>query len=363
MSFINTGGGGSGTVTSVTGTANQSSVATGTTTPVISVSNPFTFPGTVTNNLSIFAATTSAQLAGVISDETGSGALVFATSPTFITPLLGIPTSGTLTNCTGYTTANLSGLGPGVATFLATPSSANLAAAVTGETGTGGLVFATSPALTTPDIGAATGASLAVTGIFTSGANGGTAGQIALKGSTSGTQTLTTDATANLFTILGSATTSGGSFSAGTSITAGTTITTGASGGTAGQVIFNGSTSGSLTLTTNAGANTLTQGSGTFAVPIVKIGSGTSITKVLSATATLDFGSLATIGCEDLTITVTGAALGDTVAIGIPNGSIPSATFWFMGWVSSANTVTIRGCTLVSGDPASGTFRATVIQF
>lgn len=38
------------------------------------------------NNLSVFAATTSAQLAGIISDETGSGALVFGTSPTLTTP-------------------------------------------------------------------------------------------------------------------------------------------------------------------------------------------------------------------------------------------------------------------------------------
>ena len=53
-----------------------------------------------TNNLSVLAATTSAQLAGVISDETGSGSLVFATSPTLVTPALGTPASGTLTNCT-----------------------------------------------------------------------------------------------------------------------------------------------------------------------------------------------------------------------------------------------------------------------
>lgn len=57
--------------------------------------------------LSQFAATTSAQLAGVISDETGSGALVFATSPTLVTPLLGTPTSGTLTNCTGLPATGL----------------------------------------------------------------------------------------------------------------------------------------------------------------------------------------------------------------------------------------------------------------
>jgi len=51
--------------------------------------------------LAQFGSTTSAQLLGVISDETGTGSLVFATSPTLVTPALGTPTSGTLTNCTG----------------------------------------------------------------------------------------------------------------------------------------------------------------------------------------------------------------------------------------------------------------------
>lgn len=55
----------------------------------------------VADNLSVFAATTSLQLAGVISDETGSGALVFATSPTLVTPALGTPASGVMTNVTG----------------------------------------------------------------------------------------------------------------------------------------------------------------------------------------------------------------------------------------------------------------------
>lgn len=106
------------------------------------------------NPLSQFAATTSAQLAGVISDETGTGALVFANSPTLVTPALGTPASGTLTNCTGLpVSTGVSGLGANVATFLATPSSANLASAVTDETGSGALVFGTSPALTTPNIG------------------------------------------------------------------------------------------------------------------------------------------------------------------------------------------------------------------
>jgi hypothetical protein len=89
-----------------------------------------------------------------VTDETGTGALVFATSPTLVTPALGTPSSGTLTNATGLPiSTGVSGLGTGVATFLATPSSANLAAAVTDETGTGALVFATSPTLVTPALG------------------------------------------------------------------------------------------------------------------------------------------------------------------------------------------------------------------
>jgi hypothetical protein len=46
-----------------------------------------------TNNLGVFAATTSDQLAGVISDETGTGALVFANTPTLVTPVLGAATA------------------------------------------------------------------------------------------------------------------------------------------------------------------------------------------------------------------------------------------------------------------------------
>lgn len=65
--------------------------------------------------------------------------------------VLGTPSSGTLTNATGLPiSTGVSGLGSNVATFLATPSSANLASAVTDETGSGSLVFATSPTLTTP---------------------------------------------------------------------------------------------------------------------------------------------------------------------------------------------------------------------
>ena len=90
------------------------------------------------------------------------------TSPTLTTPALGTPASGVLTNATGLPiSTGVDGLGSGVATFLATPSSANLAAAVTGETGTGALVFANTPTLVTPNIGAATGTSLTLSGDLT----------------------------------------------------------------------------------------------------------------------------------------------------------------------------------------------------
>jgi len=85
------------------------------------------------------------------------------TNKTLTAPILGTPTSGTLTNCTGLPVATgVSNLGTGVATFLTTPSSANLRTVLTDETGTGAAVFANTPTLVTPVLGAATGTSIAL---------------------------------------------------------------------------------------------------------------------------------------------------------------------------------------------------------
>jgi hypothetical protein len=149
----------------------------------------------------------SANLRTAMTDETGTGLLVFNTSPTLVTPILGAvtsgnisactstsmvmvspilgtPTSGTLSNCTGLPVGTgISGLGAGMATFLATPSSANLAAVLTDETGTGANVFANTPTLVTPILGTPTSGNLtSCTGLpLTTGvtgalpvANGGT---------------------------------------------------------------------------------------------------------------------------------------------------------------------------------------------
>jgi len=98
----------------------------------------------------------------LINPSTVSGVSSISFGSTGLTPSTStsgaVTVAGTLAASNGGT--GLTSLGTGVATFLATPSSANLAAALTDETGSGANVFATSPTLVTPILGTPTSGTL-----------------------------------------------------------------------------------------------------------------------------------------------------------------------------------------------------------
>lgn len=87
------------------------------------------------------------------------------------------------------------------------------------------------------------------------------------------------------------------------------------------------------------------------------------IARVLTGSASLNFPNTNAQLSSDLTITVTGAADGDTVALGVPNAAV-NANSCYTAWVSAANTVTVRfnNYSALAINPASGTFKATVFK-
>ena len=157
----------------------QASAGPGTATHVLPSNGPGTLPtfqalpaasnltGAVTSvgTVTSLGSFTSANLAGALTDETGSGSAVFSTSPTLVTPNLGTPSALVGTNITGTasgltagtvtTNANLTGAvtSVGNATSLGSFSSANLSDALTDQTGSGANVFADTPTLITPLLG------------------------------------------------------------------------------------------------------------------------------------------------------------------------------------------------------------------
>ena len=190
------------------------------------------------NKLSVFAATTSAELAGVISDETGSGALVFATSPTLVTPILGTPSSGDLSNCTNVPAGQLSGTIPsGVlgasSLFIGTTSIAlNRATAAQSLTGITSIDGSAATLTTTRTLwGQNFNGSANVTGSLTS------------VGDITGTAAVTLSSAA----------------ASALNLTAGTT----------GAAALDSGTTGAINIGTNANAKTITVGNATGATSIV----------------------------------------------------------------------------------------------
>jgi hypothetical protein len=95
----------------------------------------------------------------------------------------------------------------------------------------------------------------------------------------------------------------------------------------------------------------------------VSIGGGTGIKEILTATAALDFPSITTVTDEDLTITVTGAAVGDACHLGLP--AAPTGNLAWNCFVSATDTVTVRVHNYTDGaiDPASATYRVVTFGY
>ncbi|GII87066.1 hypothetical protein Ssi03_50560 [Sphaerisporangium siamense] len=94
-------------------------------------------------------------------------------------------------------------------------------------------------------------------------------------------------------------------------------------------------------------------------VPATQL-AGRSAVAPLTATATLDFASISAGAIGTHTVTVTGAAAGDKVALG-PPAAIEAGLIW-CAYVSAANTVTIRLLNTTGGavDPASASWKVAV---
>jgi hypothetical protein len=287
--------------------------------------------GLGTGVATFLATPSSANLLAALTDETGTGSAVFATSPTLVTPVLGTPASATLTNATGLPiSTGVSGLGTGVATFLGTPSSANLLAAVSDETGTGALVFATSPTLVTPALG--TPSALVGTNI-TGTASGLTAGNVTTNANLTGAVTSVGNAT------------SLGSFSSANLLGALTDET-----GT-GSAVFATSptlvtpilgTPTSATLTNATGLPLSTGVTGTL--PVANGGTGTATPSIVAGT----------------NVTVTGTWPNQTIAAsggggGSPGGSTTQVQYNNAGAFGGITGATTNGTALTLVAPILGT--------
>jgi hypothetical protein len=256
------------------------------------------------------------------------------TSPILTTPNLGIPSSATLTNATGLPIATgVSGLGTGIASFLASPTSANLNSAVSDRTGTGSLVFANTPTLVTPVIGAATGTSLVLSSTLNVGGAATITGTLTANGTTALNDNVTV-ATGKTFTVGTGATTLGGTLG----VTGAATLSSTSAHGGAATFSSTVNVTGVTTLTGAANLNGgLLMDTDKFTVAD---GTGnTTIAGTLAVSGTSTLTALTTTGAATISATLTiptGAGAGKVLTSDASGGAT---------WKNAGGTVTTTSTT------------------
>ncbi len=288
----------------------------GTTLKSTVISSSLTGVGTITSGTWNGSTLAVAYGGTGVTTSTGSGNVVLSTSPNLVTPNLGTPSSATLTNATGLPIATgVSGLGTGIVSFLATPTSSNLISAVTDETGTGALVFANTPTLVSPVIGAATGTSLSLTGTLSAGTSSVTSSTISGNETVGGTLGVTGATTLTALTTTGAATFSS-TVKISTGAAAGKVLTSDASGNATwqntGGTVVTMSATGTATSTATYIIFTGATASQTITIPsAVTLGAGREITIKNVASVTVSIASAAGYLIQDnSTLTSATAALG-----------------------------------------------------